>query len=152
MGLNIVVTSALKHKKNLALLGKIDEKDNKVQWIFSVSMLTEGWDVKNVFQIVPWEDRAFNSKLLIAQVLGRGLRIPDGLNGQPKVRVYNHANWSKNIQSLVDEILETELTLTSDISNSDERQKYNFVIRSIDYTKEERTTKKCLKIPKKFLI
>lgn len=138
----IVVTSSLKHKKNLALLNKVDEEGNKVQWIFSVSMLTEGWNVKNVFQIVPWEDKAFNSKLLIAQVLGRGLRIPEGLNGQPKVRVYNHANWSKNIQSLVDEILEMELTLTSDISNSDERKKYNFVVRSIDYTKEERTTKK----------
>ena len=72
----IVVTSATKHKKNLALLGKVDEKESKVQWIFSVSMLTEGWDVKNVFQIVPWEDRAFNSKLLIAQVLGSGLRVP----------------------------------------------------------------------------
>ena len=33
-------------------------------------MLSEGWDVKNVFQIVPHEERAFNSKLLIAQVLG----------------------------------------------------------------------------------
>lgn len=141
-GKAIVVTSASKHKKNLALLSRVDERESKVQWIFSVSMLTEGWDVKNVFQIVPWEDRAFNSKLLIAQVLGRGLRIPEGLNGQPKVRVYNHANWSKNIQSLVDEILEMELTLTSDISSSDERNKYNFVIHSIDYTKEERTTKK----------
>lgn len=138
----IVVTSASKHKKNLALLANVDQKDNKVQWIFSVSMLTEGWDVKNVFQIVPWEDRAFNSKLLIAQVLGRGLRVPEGLSSQPKVRVYNHASWSKNIQSLVDEILEMELTLTSDISSSEERKKYNFILYSIDYTKEERTTKK----------
>ena len=35
--------------------------------IVSVLMLREGWDVKNVFQIVPHEERAFNSKLLIAQ-------------------------------------------------------------------------------------
>ena len=47
---------------------------------------------KNVFQIVPWEDRAFNSKLLIAQVLGRGLRMPENTIGQPKVRVFNHAS------------------------------------------------------------
>ena len=46
-----------------------------------VSMLTEGWDVQNVFQIVPHEERAFNSKLLIAQVLGRGLRVPDAYKG-----------------------------------------------------------------------
>ena len=30
------------------------------------SMLSEGWDVKNVFQIVPHEGEAFNSKLPIA--------------------------------------------------------------------------------------
>ena len=77
----------------------VDDKNNPVEWIISVSMLTEGWDVKNVFQIVPWEDRAFNSKLLIAQVLGRGLRIPVGLSIQPSVRVFNHSSWSKNIKN-----------------------------------------------------
>lgn len=53
----------------------VDNPGNPVEFIFSVSMLTEGWDVKRVFQIVPDEERAFNSKLLIAQVLGRGLRL-----------------------------------------------------------------------------
>ena len=37
---------------------------------------SEGWDVDNVFQIVPMEEKAFNSRLLISQVLGRGMRIP----------------------------------------------------------------------------
>ena len=59
-------------------LSRVNDKGNTVEFIFSVSMLTEGWDVKRVFQIVPDEERAFNSKLLIAQVLGRGLRVPDG--------------------------------------------------------------------------
>lgn len=138
----LVVTSAPKHKKNVIALQTIDDKDNPAEWIFSVSMLTEGWDVKNVFQIVPWEDRAFDSKLLIAQVLGRGLRIPDGVVGQPKVRVFNHANWSKSIQSLVDEVLETELQLTSKIIEIGDRAKYNFVLQTVDYTKEERAVEK----------
>ena len=30
---------------------------------------------------MPHEERAFNSKLLIAQVLGRGLRIPEEYKG-----------------------------------------------------------------------
>ena len=72
----LTVTSHKDHKANLPKLKTVDDPQTSVQWIVSVSMLTEGWDVKNVFQIVPWEDRAFNSKLLIAQVLGRGLRIP----------------------------------------------------------------------------
>ena len=66
----------------------VDNPQSKVEWIISVSMLTEGWDVKNVFQIIPHEERAFNSKLLIAQVLGRGLRVPDQWQGpQPVVTV-----------------------------------------------------------------
>ena len=47
-------------------LKSVDSLNSKVEWIFSVSMLTEGWDVKRVFQIVPDEQKAFNSKLLIS--------------------------------------------------------------------------------------
>ena len=66
----LIVTSANEHKGNIPILRRVDDKDSPVEWITSVSMLSEGWDVKNVFQIVPHEERAFNSKLLIAQVLG----------------------------------------------------------------------------------
>src|SRR5699024_7999528 len=37
-------------KENLSLLKTVDEPDNPVEWIISVAMLSEGWDVKNVFQ------------------------------------------------------------------------------------------------------
>ena len=30
-------------------LKKVDDKKSPIEWIVSVSMLTEGWDVKNVF-------------------------------------------------------------------------------------------------------
>src|SRR5205823_823666 len=66
----LVVSSRSDHKANVAQLPYVDEVQNPIEWIFSVSMLTEGWDVKNVFQIIPHEKRAFQSKLLIAQVLG----------------------------------------------------------------------------------
>lgn len=135
----LIVTSHKDHKKNILQLKSVDDKDNPVEWIVSVSMLTEGWDVKNVFQIVPWEDRAFNSKLLIAQVLGRGLRVPEAYKSpQPKVRVFNHDAWSRNIRGLVDEILEVEVRLTSVSLTSGERAKYHFDIYNIDFTKEEK--------------
>ena len=135
----LIVTSHKDHKKNVLELKNVDDKENSVEWIVSVSMLTEGWDVKNVFQIVPWEDRAFNSKLLIAQVLGRGLRIPEEYKSpQPKVRVFNHDAWSRNIRGLVDEILEIEVRLTSEILISGERAKYNFDIYNINYEKIEK--------------
>jgi len=138
----LIVTSHKDHKKNILELKNVDDKENSVEWIVSVSMLTEGWDVKNVFQIVPWEDRAFNSKLLIAQVLGRGLRIPEEYKSpQPKVRVFNHAAWSRNIRGLVDEILEIEVRLTSEVLTSGERVKYNFDLYNIDYEKQEKAIK-----------
>ncbi len=138
----LIVTSHKDHKKNLVELKNVDDKDNSVEWIVSVSMLTEGWDVKNVFQIVPWEDRAFNSKLLIAQVLGRGLRIPEEYKSpQPKVRVFNHDAWSRNIKGLVNEILEIEVRLTSEILTKGERSKYHFDLYHINYDKKEKAVK-----------
>lgn len=123
----LIVTSALKHKKYLPLLRTIDEKSNSYEWVVSVSMLTEGWDVKNVFQIVPMEERAFNSKLLVAQVLGRGLRIPNTYNTpQPKVTVFNHKSWSSKIKKLIEEVLEIETRIVSRVLESGEREKYNF--------------------------
>jgi len=138
----LIVTSHKDHKKNILQLKNVDDKDNPVEWIVSVSMLTEGWDVKNVFQIVPWEDRAFNSKLLIAQVLGRGLRVPEAYKSpQPKVRVFNHDSWSRNIRGLVDEILEVEVRLASVSLTSGDRAKYHFDIYHIDFTKVEKEVK-----------
>ncbi len=132
----LIVTSNEDHKANLVRLEYVDQKDNPIEWITSVSMLTEGWDVKNVFQIVPWEDRAFNSKLLIAQVLGRGLRIPpEYQTPQPKVRVFNHDSWSRNIRGLVDEILEIEMKLSSRVLTEGKRSNFNFELYNINYDK-----------------
>jgi type III restriction enzyme len=119
-------------------LKNVDDINNSVEWIISVSMLTEGWDVKNVMQIVPWEDRAFNSKLLISQVLGRGLRIPSQYyNNIPSVKVFNHVSWSKNIINLVSEVLEYETKLESSILENGDRSKYNFIVKNINYDKKE---------------
>ena len=95
-------------KANLAALKTVDDPNNEVEWIVSVSMLTEGWDVKNVFQIVPHERRAFNSKLLIAQVLGRGLRVPKELNQPIYVTINNHESWTNEIRDLYRGVLEIE--------------------------------------------
>jgi type III restriction enzyme len=131
----LCVTSAPKHQPNVAKLRVVDSPASKVEWIVSVSMLNEGWDVKNVFQIVPHEERAFNSKLLIAQVLGRGLRRPDDWKGEePVVTVFNHDSWAGRIKHLVNEILEIEQRLTSTVDAASPR---NFDLHNLDYTREE---------------
>lgn len=134
----LCVTSSAKHQPNVLKLKMVDSPTSKVEWIVSVSMLSEGWDVKNVFQIVPHEERAFNSKLLIAQVLGRGLRRPDNWQGEePVVTVFNHDAWSGRIKHLVNEILEIERRLTSSINRSSQ---HNFDLHHLDYTRSEDTT------------
>jgi len=132
----LAVTSDASHQANLAQLPLVDRQDNAVEWITSVSMLTEGWDVQNVFQIVPHEERAFSSKLLISQVLGRGLRIPDAYRGEhPVVIVFNHDAWSSRIRHLVDEVLEIESRLYSEVVAKS--PDYNFALVNIDYTKTQ---------------
>ncbi|WP_438466455.1 DEAD/DEAH box helicase [Streptococcus pluranimalium] len=118
-------------------LSKVNDKGNPVEFIFSVSMLTEGWDVKRVFQIVPDDERAFNSKLLIAQVLGRGLRVPEGWDmakwGTPTVTVFNHEKWSTNVETLVNEVLEIRQKLTLSVNQDSD---YNFCLTNVEYSKE----------------
>jgi type III restriction enzyme len=133
----LVVTSAREHVANVAKLRLVDSKTNRIEWIVSVSMLTEGWDVKNVLQIVPHEQRAFNSKLLIAQVLGRGLRIPQGLDGiQPEVTVFNHERWAPAIRHLVDEVMELDVRIAS--YPVSEREQFNFEVDQLILKAAER--------------
>ncbi|MEL7568698.1 MAG: DEAD/DEAH box helicase family protein, partial [Bacillota bacterium] len=109
----------------------VDDPNSKVEWIVSVSMLNEGWDVKRVFQIVPHEERAFNSKLLIAQVLGRGLRIPSNWHGdQPEVTIFNHDSWATSIKHLVNEVLEIDKKVTVGVISD---SIYHFDLKSIKY-------------------
>jgi type III restriction enzyme len=132
----LVVTSDPKHQANVAQLKMVDSPASKVEWIVSVAMLNEGWDVKNVFQIVPHEEKAFNSKLLIGQVLGRGLRRPEPWIGEdPTVTVFNHDAWSGRIRHLVNEVLEIERRITSSILAG---SSLNFDLHTLDYSRSEK--------------
>jgi len=137
------VTSSSKHEANRELLKVVDEPESPVEWIVSVSMLTEGWDVNNVFQIVPHEDRAFNSKLLIAQVLGRGLRVPPAYQGKlevhPQVTIFNHDAWGVRIDDLVRDVAEISKKICSKV---DEKSKHNFSVYYIDVEKQIKTETK----------
>ncbi len=137
------ITSSQKHEENRELLKTVDEPENPVEWIVSVSMLTEGWDVNNVFQIVPHEDRAFNSKLLIAQVLGRGLRVPPVYQNDPKIHpqvtIFNHDAWGSKIDDLVRDVAEISKKITSKV---DKESKNNFSLYYINIEKKIKTETK----------
>ncbi len=50
--------------------------DDPTEIVIHVNMLKEGWDVTNLYTIVPL--RAANARTLIEQSIGRGLRLPYG--------------------------------------------------------------------------
>lgn len=54
----------------------VESKENPTEIVIHVNMLKEGWDVTNLYTIVPL--RAANSKTLVEQSIGRGLRLPYG--------------------------------------------------------------------------
>lgn len=126
-----------RRKENLALLKQVDEPGCPVEWIVSVAMLSEGWDVKNVFLIVPHESRAFNSKLLIAQVLGRGLRVPPGLAREPLVTIDNHEAWSDEIGRLLTEVIEEESMLSW--GYDPRRSQFVFPLHNLRYEPEQKS-------------
>ncbi|MDP9331103.1 MAG: DEAD/DEAH box helicase family protein [Actinomycetota bacterium] len=59
----------------VATVGKEAQPGEQVRCLISVAMLSEGWDARNVTQILGL--RAFQSQLLCEQVVGRGLRRTD---------------------------------------------------------------------------
>src|ERR1039458_1715023 len=54
----------------------VEDRNNPTEIVIHVNMLKEGWDVTNLYTIVPL--RAANSKTLVEQSIGRGLRLPYG--------------------------------------------------------------------------
>lgn len=63
---------AIALREKVDTVGKPGKPGEQIQNVISVSMLSEGWDAKNVTQILGL--RAFSSQLLCEQVVGRGLR------------------------------------------------------------------------------
>lgn len=63
-------------EENTKLLLDVERCENPVEIVIHVNMLKEGWDVNNLYTIVPLRTAA--SKVLREQMVGRGLRLPYG--------------------------------------------------------------------------
>jgi len=62
--------------ENMELLLNVEKSDNPIEIVIHVNMLKEGWDVNNLYTIIPLRTAA--SKILREQMVGRGLRLPFG--------------------------------------------------------------------------
>lgn len=63
-------------EENIRLLLSIENAQNPVEIVLHVYKLKEGWDVNNLFTIIPLN--AAKSDILAMQTIGRGLRLPFG--------------------------------------------------------------------------
>lgn len=66
-----------KEDEMIERLVKVESPDEPTEIVIHVNMLKEGWDVNNLYTIVPL--RAANARILIEQSIGRGLRLPYGV-------------------------------------------------------------------------
>lgn len=84
----------------LARLDAVEQSDSKVRVIVSVSMLKEGWDVKNIYVICSF--RPSISEALTEQTLGRGLRLPwgayTGIELLDTVEVLSHERYAELLE------------------------------------------------------
>lgn len=63
-------------EENIRLLLSIEDASNPIEIVLHVYRLKEGWDVNNLFTIIPLN--AAKSDILAMQTIGRGLRLPFG--------------------------------------------------------------------------
>ena len=93
------VDSSTKGEDELAqLFLTIEELGNPIEIVVHVNMLGEGWDVRNLYTIIPL--RAANAHTLIEQTIGRGLRLPfggkrTGVENIDKLTIIAHDNFQK---------------------------------------------------------
>lgn len=87
-------------EENIKLLQSVESTENPIEIVIHVNKLKEGWDVNNLYTIVPL--RTASSKVLREQMVGRGLRLPYGKRTGVKeidmVVLTAHENFNQLIQ------------------------------------------------------
>ena len=85
----------------IARLLAVESRDEPTEIVIHVNMLKEGWDVTNLYTIVPL--RAANARTLVEQSIGRGLRLPYGKRTGVKAVDWLHIVAHDKFQEIIDE-------------------------------------------------
>lgn len=88
---------------------KVEHTEEPTEIVIHVNMLKEGWDVTNLYTIVPL--RAANARILIEQSIGRGLRLPygkrTGVTAVDRLNIVAHDKF----QEIIDEANKPDSTI-----------------------------------------
>lgn len=107
----------------------VESTDEPTEIVIHVNMLKEGWDVTNLYTIVPL--RAANARILIEQSIGRGLRLPygkrTGVDAVDRLSIVAHDKF----QEIIDEANKPDSTIRLKqvvLSDTDLKQKTATVV------------------------
>lgn len=128
----IQVDSSSKEEETVQALLNVESSEEPTEIVIHVNMLKEGWDVTNLYTIVPL--RAANAKTLVEQTIGRGLRLPygrrTGVEPVDRLSIVAHDRF----QEIVDEANKDDSVLRKlkfiEVDFEDEQGKENFQIGS----------------------
>ena len=88
---------------------KVEHTEEPTEIVIHVNMLKEGWDVTNLYTIVPL--RAAHARILIEQSIGRGLRLPygkrTGVTAVDRLNIVAHDKF----QEIIDEAKKPDSTI-----------------------------------------
>lgn len=118
--------SGVEEDEMVSRLLAVESPDEPTEIVIHVNMLKEGWDVTNLYTIVPL--RAANARTLIEQSIGRGLRLPygkrTGVMSVDRLNIVAHDRF----QEIIEEANRPESTirlqqiiLTDDILNAKQK-------------------------------
>lgn len=98
-------SSTKKEEEVDRLFVSLEKPDNQIEIVIHVNMLKEGWDVTNLYTIVPL--RAADAPILVEQSIGRGLRLPyggkrTGVKDVDTLTVIAHENFEAVIRAAKD--------------------------------------------------
>lgn len=103
-------------EENIRLLLSIEYTQNPVEIVLHVYKLKEGWDVNNLFTIIPLN--AAKSDILAMQTIGRGLRLPFGqTTGNEDIDTLDIVAHD-HYRELVDEIKNSDIFRYRDLDKS----------------------------------
>lgn len=127
-----VDSSSKEEEETVQALLNVESSDEPTEIVIHVNMLKEGWDVTNLYTIVPL--RAANAKTLVEQTIGRGLRLPygkrTGVEPVDRLSIVAHDRF----QDIIDEANKEDSVLRKlkfiEVDFEEEQGKENFQISS----------------------
>src|SRR3990172_9096472 len=127
--------------ENIERLVSLELPSNKMEIVIHVNMLKEGWDVTNLYTIIPL--RTATSVTLREQTIGRGLRLPygkrTGNNKVDKLTIVAHDKFQEIIDEAnkPDSIIRKENIITIDAEELNQPKEVITVVSSMEQMIEE---------------